>query len=415
MAAVQAYNNMLKRYLDQEMLTNEFASENYIYKKMQKDLTWKGGVYEVPVEDGVAGNIASGQLVDDLDISMGKYSLGTIAKDKELWGALKVLESDMSRHTSSKVSYLEKILPDKVDAMIKRFKEQFNAQVLTTGALATLTANGTVGGVIVVDRPELFTLNQMVEVFNGSASVKGFIKSIDMNTGSISLVTTNAGATALDVSAYTTALKSVVRIFGTASEALLSMYSAIFPLSMGGLDTLYTLPKAGSPALQATYKNWATGGEAGQTVTASNIMDQVLKFWYQLRQQGRAQHEELLVSYPVFRVMAQKLELNRRYQVTNREPGYGFESVSFIGPEGDVKVTALKRMSNTEIYAVDWSGVKFAGSAMFETVKDPNGNRFFMQRKTTGYEYTTDVKLAGDMVYQPSKLAGIKIDASVSA
>lgn len=416
MATTQAYNNMLKRFLDQEMLTSEFAKENYIYKKMTKDLSWNGGIYEVPTEDGAAGSIAAGQLVDSADISMGKNSLGTIARDKEIWGAIKVNEADLSRHTSGKVSYIETILPDKVEKMIDRQKDQFITQVLTNGSLALVTANGTVGGVITVDKPELFTIGQLIEVFNGTIATKAFIKAININTGVLNLVTTNGGSTAVDVSAHTVALKSKIRIFGSNNEKMISLFDAVFPTSLGGTDVLYTLNKVDTPALQATFQDLTAAGAGAGAMTAANLLDKILAFAYLLKRQGRQKNQEFLVSYGVFKNLAIKLEANgRRYVVKDREAGYGFESVTFIGPEGDVKVTALKRLNDTEIYAVDWSGVKFAGSAMFETVKSPDGNRFYVERAATGYGYITDVKLAGEMVYSPSKLAGIKIDATVAA
>ncbi len=55
-------------------------------------------------------------------------------------------------------------------------------------------------------------------------------------------------------------------------------------------------------------------------------------------------------------------------------------------------------MNSDKIFIIDWSTLIFAGSKFFEAMDYGNGDRFYVDRSTTGVVYISDLKFYGDLV-----------------
>ena len=408
MAVDQSYGAMLKRYMPEKLLENTFAKKNYIYQKIEKDPNWGLGTYEYPVEASGLGSIQMGALAAENDIAEGVQGVGTITH-KEMYASILMKEADLARHGSLEKSYL-KIMPDKIDQAMDRMQEQFSVAVLNGGNLALATVNGTVGGAITVDKPELFHPRQKVEVIdNDTAVVSGYVRTVDVNTGVLTIFNARTAGAVVDLSAFTVAQAARVRIIGSGTERFLDLKTALLPAASGGVDTLYGLTRADFMPLQATVRS-------GSGWTAATVLDDLTALYFDYQRQGRGKGGEILVNYGMFKNVSKKLELSKQYTTSDKKAGYGFNSVSLVGVQGELTITALREMPTSEVFIVDWAGIKFAGKEMFKKIKDPDGSEYHKVRASTGYSFITDVRLAGEVIVDPCKHAcGHSIPASVSA
>lgn len=395
MAATATYGDLLKRYTPESLIENEFAKLSYIYANCEKDKSWRGGTYEVPLLEAGFSSIQYGSLAASNDIGEMSVAMGTQSM-KELWGSILIRESDLYRHGDMEQSYLQ-IMPDRIEEFVKFMQEQVSAGFLAGGRIAKATGDGGNDGTILVDKVYLFRKGMKVEVDDdNSNAVTGYIRTIDINTGDLTIYDARSGGSVVDISAYTTAQNAVVRIVGTGSEQFTSMKSYLLPAAVsGGSATAYGLTKANYAVLQSLQKD-ASGW------TVNTILDDLLDAYYEFSEKRGPIFKEIWVSFGVFKNIAKHLELNRQYQVTDKKAGYGWMSVDVVGTDGQAKIVALREMPNDVAYFGDVKKVKFAGAEPFKR-KMYDKQEYYMNRGTTGPEMICDMALRGDFIVKPSQ------------
>jgi hypothetical protein len=401
MGATQSYSALLKRFMNEKMLENEYAKKSYIWQTCDKDASWAGGVYEVPILEAGFSSMSFGALTAQADIAEAQVALGTISAHKELWASLLVREADLFRHGSMEESYL-KIMPDRLDAFLSHLQDKVSAHFLNGGGTAYLSANGGATGEATVDLQSvpLFQIGEKVSIDDDNSNeVTGYIRTININTGVMIVYDARTGGAVVDLSGYTTAQNAVIRIVGTGTEKFLSLPEACLPAAVaGGSATLYGKTKADFTTLQSY-------NESGAGWAAATIVDDLLGFCYNVQKLGRGKQGTALVNYGMFKNIVKGLEDNRRYTVENKKVGYGFKSLTLLGPDCDVEIVALRNMPTNKVYVGDLAkAITFAGKDFFKK-KLYNGEEFFMIRETTGPAFITDIALRGDFVVRPALIS----------
>lgn len=411
MSLLQSHAALLKRYLKEEIIDNEMKERSYIWKNVKKQYDWAGGVYEVPVKSNGFNTVQMGSLAAVSDISEYVGVVGTIAAHKEMTMSAIFREADLSRHTDMEKSYL-KDLPGMIDGLAKRGAEQVGVSFLRGASILTkATANGTAGGVLGVENPEFFEPGMKVAVVdNDTAEVLGYVRTVDINTGDLTIYDARTAGAVVDLSTYTTAQSARVRIVGGGTESFLDLKTALLPNSLGGSDTLYGLTKTSYLPLQAYRKD-------GASFTAATILKDLLGAYYGCRKLGRGDQTELWVGYGVFKNISALLEATKQASsIKEKAAGYGWNSVTLVGTEGEVKIVALREMPTDIAVIVDMKGFKFAGQALKKKMYGEAGLEYFVDRQTTGVSFVSDLCLRGDFIIDPSKWGIIhSIPSSVSA
>lgn len=408
MAATASYGDLLKRYTPETLIENEFAKLSYIYANCDKDKSWRGGTYEVPLLEAGFSSIQYGSLAASNDIAEMSVAIGTQTM-KELWGSILVRESDLYRHGDPEQTYLE-IMPKRIEEFVKFAQEQVSAGFLAGGRICKATGNGAVGGTIAVEKAYLFRKGMKVTVDDdNSASVSGYVRAIDINTNTLTIYDARSGGAVVDLSAYTTAQNALVQIVGTASEQFTSLKSYLLPAAItGGSATAYGLTKADYSVLQALNKSAAAW-------TVNTILDDLLDMYYEFSEKRGPIFKEIWVSFGIFKNIAKQLELDRRYTVSDKKSGYGWMSLDIVGTDGQAKIVALREMPNDVVYVGDVKNCKFAGAEPFKR-KMYDGKEFYMNRGTTGPEYICDMALRGDFIVKPAEWGcAYSVPAAVSA
>lgn len=417
MATNRSFNSMLNEYLHYDLLKEEAIKRDYLLTNVEKDQNWKGGTLVVPFRGGRASSFSYGSLTAATDVAEDTYVRGNISNYKEIWGTMKFNARDLSEHGSlagqasgvvNEQSFL-KILPDTLDDFMQRQKEVVSVNLLTGTHFATLTSNGTAGGLMVVDHPERFEIDQKVVVDDdNSAPVTGYVKrtgGIDINTKTIHLVTARGGSTDVDLSAYTTDQSARVYEPGaeTAANAFTPLKSQLLPASLGGADTLFGQTKADYPYLQATNHD-------GSAITDSNIDTEVFDAWTENQKIGKGKATDAVMDYTnLGRFMKQLDNKSGPFRhVETKADKFGWTEISIIGVNGELKIVGVHEMDTSEIYFVDWRGLKLHSNGMFRIQEDPEGKKFFPIRNTTGYEYLVDVVFYGELaVNRPSYMGAM--------
>lgn len=399
MAITKSYGDLQKRYTPESLIENEFTKLSYIWQNCEKDKSWRGGTYEVPLLESGFSSIQFGGLAAANDIGEMAVAMGTQTM-KELWGSILVRESDLYRHGDMEQSYL-KIMPERIEEFVKFMQEQMSSTFLAGKRFAKATADGDASGNITVDKPHLFRVNQKIQVDDSNSSpVTGYVRSININSGVVLVYDARSGGSVVDLSGYTTAQNAIVQIVGSESEQFTSLKSYLLNATedaVNGSNTAYGLTKSSYTTLQALTAS-------GAAWTAETILDDVLTAFYTFSDKRGNQFKEIIVPYGMFKNIAKLVETGKRASITDKKAGYGFNAIDIIGAEGQAKIVALRDMPNDVVYFGDVSKIKFAGAEPFKR-KVYNGEEFFMQRGTDGPSMISDMALRGDFIVKPSEWA----------
>lgn len=407
MATTRTFQNMLNEYLTYDLLKEEMMKRDYILNKVEKDNGWKGGKLIVPFKAASASSIAFGSLTAANDVSEDMPVRGEISGYKEAWGTMKFNHRDLMEHDGSipEKTFL-RILPDAVEDFMDNMKMVISVNLLKGPYFAVLTADATAGGVITVDRPDLFQIGQKVYIVDGNtAATFGYVRTINVNTNEVVLYDARTGGAVVDLSAYDFVDSPKCYFEGQATSGFSSLKDALLSADHGGSASLYGQSKVAYPFLQAI-------NFSGVFMAASNILDQIFDAFVTFRQKGKGNPNEVLMSYKHLGSILKLLETSKGQ--FNVEPGsmkantYGWTEITIGGVKGALKVIGIQEMSDTEMFFIDWRGMKFHSNGFFRKRIAPDGKHYFEQRDTTGYSYLVDMCLFGDLVVnRPSYMGAI--------
>ncbi len=415
MATSRSFSTMLNQYLPYDLLMAEFEKRMYLLQNVKKSNDWKGGDLIVPFEGACPSSVSFGSLAASTDIAEAEYVRGSISSVPEVWFTLLFNERDFLEHegTKKEQSFLRSLRNQMPKAM-DFFKTAMSQNWLAGPHFATLTANGDAAGNITVDRPERFVRGQKVHLLNSTpTSVTGFVRSINMNTNIVNLVTARGGAIALNCAAFTTALSSKVYYQGlidTAAHAVqnsfTSLTSSLLSNANGGSATLYGQTKATYPFLQAI-------NESGTAVTAASILSDIFDAFVSIDRKSPGNPNEILMSYKNFGNCMKGIDVSKG--AFQQIPGsvnsskYKWRSIEVGSPSGyALKLVAVPEMNDSEIIFMDWKSVELHSNGFFRIAEDQgDGNKLYRTRATTGFTYLADMCFYGDLVLHDPSVDGI--------
>ena len=415
MSTTRTFDSMLNEFLPFQLLTDEGIKRDYLLTNIEKDQSWAGGNLVVPFRGGGASSFSYGSLTAANDIAEDTYVRGNVANYKEIWGTMKFNARDLTEHDSgagagqvSEQSFLQ-ILPDTLDDFMDRMKQVVSVNLLTGTHFATLTDDGTAGGLMEVDHPERFEVDQKVVIDDDdSATATGYVArddGININTRVVKLVTARGGVGALDISAYTTAQNARVYVDGaeTSGNAFTPLKDQLLSAANGGSANLFGQDKLDYPYLQATNHD-------GSSITSSNIDTEVFDAWTDNQKIGKGRATDAVMDYKNLGSFMKLLDAASGpfRHVTTTANKFGWTEINIIGVNGELKIVGVHEMDSSEIYFVDWRGLKLCSNGNFRIQKDPEGKQYFAVRNTTGYEYLVDVVFYGEqIVYRPSYMGAM--------
>lgn len=407
MSTDRTFQDMLNEYLPNELLKEEFVRRDYLLSKIEKDDGWKGGALIVPFKAAGASSVAAGSLTASNDIAEDKFVRGEVSGHKEVWGSMIFNHRDLMEHDMVSEQNFLKILPGAIEDFLDYMKNVVSVNLLNGAHFAKLTAAATANdGLITVDRPDRFVIGQKVKVVDGSSDITGYVKTININTKVVLLVTTRGGSTALDFSGGE-ALDSGAKCYndGFDSTSFSSLRAALLSAANGGDSQLYGQTKTAYPYLQAINVD-------GSGVTAANIMEKIFDALTTIRQFGKGNPNTVIMSYANLASCIKAVEASKGS--FNVSPGsqkasqYGWTELE-VGSvtKGGVMLVGVQEADDDVIMLVDWRALKFHSNGFFQKRRSPEGKEFFEVRATTGYQYIVDMCLFGEMVVIRPSYCGI--------
>lgn len=422
MSTTRTFQSMLNEYLAIDLLKGELKAQDYLLSKVDMDEGAKGGAVIVPFEGQYASSVEFGALADDTDISQYAYVRGSLAPNVETWGSLVFNHRDLMQHDGkiNEKSFL-KILPGQITDFVKAMKCAISVNALNGSHFATLTVNGTAGGVIEVDRVERFTLSQKLVLDDGdSAPLTVYVIAIDVNGGTLSrgavTVSASRGGVAADVSAYTVAQGAKCYHPGAQSSSYTSIKSQLLSLANGGPATLFGQTKLSYPYLQSTQLN-------GSAVSATNILSTIFSGAARMQQLGRSMSDlEVIMSLKHMGSVLALLETGGGVSPANPSKGafnvvpgsrkvsaYGWTEVTVGSPAGHtLKLVGILDMDNDWIwYNGGWDTVTMYSNGGLQRRKAPDGKEFYEKRATSGFVYILDHVLEADLAVKAPAKHGI--------
>lgn len=412
MALDSNFNNMLNEYLPIELLMNELKKQDYVFSKVTMDMKAHGGNVIVPFEGQYASSVAFGALTDDTDIADYKYVRGSLAPTVELTGTLKFLDKDLRQHAGARItedSFL-KILPNQIQGFVSQMKCAASVNMLNGSSFATATVSGTAGGVLEVDRPERFTVDQKAVLDDDNSSpLTVYVINVDVNGGTLKLgaVTFSAtrGGAAVDISAYTTGQNAKVFHPGAQASSYTSIKSQLLSAANGGPATLFGVTKTAWTHLQASQID-------GSGISATNILSKLFAGVARTQTLARGGAKEVVMSLKNFGLVLAMLEVGGgtnpgvpykgAFSVvpgSSKVSAYGWREVMIGSPNGDtIVLTGVLDMDSDWMWINGgWDTVTFYSNGGLQRLKSPEGIEYFTKRSTAGLVYIADHVLQGDL------------------
>jgi hypothetical protein len=283
---------------------------------------------------------------------------------------------------------------------------------------ASGTVNGTVGGVIIVDRIDRFVLGQKVHVADSDTSGNFYVIAININTNSVTFSATRGGAAA-DMSAFTVAAGTKMYIDGAQNpvDTFQSIVDGLLPASAGGSANLHGIAKTSYPFLQSVYIDGVAGAW-----TPSNIIEKLFDGYTTVRTKARGKASKILMDYKVGAAVLKKLETGYegQYNVTvsdKKASPYGWDEVVLKSKIGhDLTIVMIQEWETSKIVYWDPSSMTFRSNGFFRQIKDLDGNEYHKIRTEDGYKFICDTMLFGDLeVTKPGNNGIATIDATAFA
>jgi len=398
MATTRTFQDMLNEYLPNKLLKEEMLKRDWLLSNIEKDDKWKGGKLIVPFKAAGASSVKMGGLTGATDISEDLYVRGSIDDYKEMWGSMIFNHRDIMDHSGKIVedSFL-KILPDAVEDFMEYIKMVASIQMGTGPHMATLTANGTVGGVIEVDHVDRFCLNQKVGLKDGNTAIAYYyVTQINVNTNQVTVSATRGGAAA-DVSAYTTAQSAKVFTDGADTTYFTSIRDVLLSAANGGSATVHGKSKIAYPFLQAVNVD-------GSSITASNILDKLFDAYTEVRKKAKGKADTFVMSYKhfgsVLKLIENKSNGAANWQITVEDKKaslYGWDEIVVNTVKGKLKIVGIQEWDDDVIAMLDLKSMIFRSNGFFQKRKNPEGQEYFEVRNTSGYQYILDISLFGEL------------------
>lgn len=399
MAIQRSFNEMLLHYVPEELLKNEMVKKDWFLQNVEIVEGWKGGEMQVAFKEASASSIAYDSLTDENDIGESVNVRGTIPGHKVVTASMQFNHRDLAEHNSGKVSEgsFLKLLPDELNDHVQVLKEVVSSNLLNGKKLAKAQADGTVGGVIKLDRPERLMVGQKLEIRDQSvtAPVTAYVSSIALSSGDVSFVTARGGAVAADLSAFDMANFPYVVIPGADDKAFTGLKDLLLPATVGGTASIY-----GKNKLQFTYLQ--CHAENGSTITASNIIPKIFDTYTTARIRYKGNPRKVVMSFKNFASCMKQLEASKG--AFNVVPGsrktdlYGYDMATIHGVGGGLlELVAIQEMDDDVIMLLDMSSMKFHTNGLIRRIKSPDGLEYFVKRSTSGYRYLLDHECFGEL------------------
>lgn len=401
---------MLNEYLPNDLLKEEFVKRDYALNSVDKDDNWKGGTLIVPFKSAGASSVASGSLSASNDIAEDAYVRGQVSTQPEIWGSMIFNHRDLMEHDKISEQNFLKILPDAVDDFMDYMKNVCSVALLNGAHFAKVTVAYTgTDGLVTVDRPDRFVIGQKVIV---EGPYTAYVKTININTKVVALVTTRGGSTTDFSSGADLAVGAKIYNDGFQSSSFSSMRDALLSLANGGSTNLYGVAKTAHPYLQAI-------NVSGADITAANIVEKCFDAFTETRRLGKGRPTDIVMSLKNFGYVMKVVEASKG--AFNVVPGsqkasqYGWSEIQIGSVTSQaLKFVGVQEMDEDIIMFIDWRGWKFYSNGFFRKRKSPDGIEYFEVRATTGYQYIVDICLFGDLVCLRPSYQGILHSISIT-
>lgn len=408
MATTRTFNDMLNEYLTYSLLKEEMTERVFLLNKMEKDDGWKGGTLPVPFKGAGASSVSFGSLTAASDISQDKYVRGEVTAQKEVWGSMIFNQRDLHEHDSKKMelSFLQ-LLPDAIEDFMDYMKYAVTLSLTNGAHLATLTATADANGVGVldIDRPDRVVIGQKIQLVDSdTAAVDRYVIGIDINALQITVSSTRGGAATASPADLLVAEGAKIYLDGAQTNNFTNLKAILLTAANGGDANLYGQSKLAYPYLQAINVD-------GTAITAANILEKIFDAYVTVRQFGKGNPTDVMMSYLHWGNVLKQLELvkgpYRTSEGSRKANVYGWDSVTVSGIKGTLNLVAVQEMDDDFMAIIDWRAFKFHSNGFFKKRTSPDGKQYFEVRNTSGFQYIVDICLFGEMVCSRPSYCGI--------
>jgi len=406
---------MLNEHLAFDLLEEEVKKQSYILDNCTIKKDWVGGTIPVPFKAGKGGTIIMGGLADTSEIAQTSYVRGTLTTQKEAYGSLIVHEKDLMLNGKVSEQSFIRILPDQLEDLRDVYSQSVSTQLLNGGALTAVTVAGTSGGVISVSHPERLTIGMRLSFKGAVQTGVGYVKTININTGALLIVTTPGGSTGQDLSddgaAGTGDIDAADGVYLSNCDAhnFTDVFTQLLPSGvLSGSANLYGKEKALYPFLQPIVYNGDTGGAVSDS--AEDLLYHLFLTQGRAHKRG-AMPKEWVLSYTNYLALKHYIETTgSSYRIidTGKDTvNYaGTKKITIGGIDDETVIRVVRDMPDNLALCWDVKDLEFhtPPDGFFKVLESPDGNKYYTVRtagtsSNAGYSYISDIVLRGEFIH----------------
>lgn len=405
MATNRSFQDMLNEYLPYPLLKEEIVKRDYVLTNIEKRNNWKGGDLIVPFRGSNASSISYASLTASNDIGKNTFVRGTVSGHKEVWGSMIFDHRDLMEHDQVTEQNFLKMLPNLLEDFLMYMKSVVSVNLLVGESFDKAAGDGTAGGLMQVEKPDRWTVGLKVQIDDdNSAPITGYVSAINMETDIITLVTARGGAVAVDLSPYTVAQNAKAYHDNAQGNAFVGLRELLLSAANGGSANIYGVSKLTHQYTQAI-------NVSGAAITSVNFLEKVFDSLVTVRQKGKGNPTDVVMSYKSFGACMKNIELSKgAFNVRSdlKASQFGWQEIE-VGAvtKGRLRLVGVQEMDDDVVYFIDWNALQFHSNGFFRRRRGPDGREFFEERATTGYTYIVDWTLFGELVVNRPSHCGV--------
>lgn len=427
---IEGLDLMSKNIQEHKLVMQECEERSFVMNRVKMKKDWRGcAPYEIPLELSFGGTITMEMCLPE-EPAKAAYEKLIVREQGQISASLCVEERTLRKHKKiDKESFIQ-LFGTQLDQISRKMTRWVDRGLLLSGSVDEIVSNraalngnprGTlpagdsvVPGSLFVKCPKSFYRGDKFEIVSDTitAPLTVYVTSVN-SADSYIVLQTNPVDQSAPVPAVLAGylLEDNVRLlpcgYTEQKECGMGFCSIDEALGFDGSTTYLGVDRSRSPILQGDIYDLTD-------VTGPTIVKELLQVFYRRLEDCSSENMELLVPYALFAIIVQEFEYTKERDGKEKDAVYGYRTIRFCTPEGEVRVTPIAKMREDKAYIIDWSTFMWLGDMSYKNPYEVGTTQPSWHRERgCSYTYFKDIYLHGKLVnVMPCKNACVRLDPS---
>jgi hypothetical protein len=424
---IEGLDLMSKTIQEHKLVMQECEQRSFVMNRVGMKKDWRGcAPYEIPLELSFGGTITMERCLPS-NPAKAAYEKLIVTEQGQISASLCIEERTLRKHKKiDKESYIS-LVGNQLDRISQKMKQYVDRGLLLSGSVDEITSNpsaidgnpartlppgdSVVPGSLFVKCPKSFYRGDKFEIVSDTITTPLTVYVTSVNSaGSYIVLQTNevdqSAAVPAVLAGYLLEDNPKLLPCGYTEQKACGMGFCSIDEALGfdGSTTYLGVDRDRSPVLRGDIYDLTES-------TSATIVKDLLQVFYRRAEDCSAENMELLVPYALFAILVQEFEYSKDRDGKDKDAVFGYRTIRFCTPEGEVRVTPIPKMREDKAYIIDWSTFMWLGDMSHKDPHSPSSQPSWYRERGCSYLYYKDIYLHGKLVnVMPCKNACVKLD-----